>query len=71
MSRSLRPVAIDSTHRVILPKAVLDALDVKPGDHLAFSIDRDAIRLHRVRWEIVRSSTSKAAHEKPEKTRAE
>lgn len=71
MSGSLRPVAIDSAHRVILPKAVLDALDVKPGDYLTFSFDGDAIRLHRMRWEIVRPPTSKAAHETQETARPE
>lgn len=45
-----KPRAIDPQNRVVLPREVLRALDVRSGDFVTFEINGADVRIVRVRW---------------------
>lgn len=47
-----RPRLIDTQMRVILPQEVVDALKVKEGDYVAFTVDSGGVHLRRVEWVV-------------------
>lgn len=46
------PRIIDPSRRLILPQEVLDAMGVKPGDHLGFKIDGKKVHLVKATWNL-------------------
>lgn len=44
------PRAIDAQGRVLLPREILDALGVGPGDWVGFAVEGDEARIYRVKW---------------------
>ena len=43
------PRLVDSRNRVALPRAVLAALDLRPGDYVTFLVDElGGVRMHRL-----------------------
>lgn len=52
MSRPMegtRPRLVDSHMRVVLTPEVAKALRVRPGDHVAFVLEGDEVRVRKVR----------------------
>lgn len=47
MADSIRKARLGAKAQVVLPKEVRDALDLKPGDTLAFVIDGTDVRIVR------------------------
>lgn len=47
-----KPRLIDRQNRVSIPPEALKALDVKPGDHVAFEVSGKTVTLHKVKWTI-------------------
>lgn len=47
-----KPRIIDRQNRVALPADVMAVLGVKSGDYIAFDVDGNEVRLHRVRWAL-------------------
>ncbi|MCA1812060.1 MAG: AbrB/MazE/SpoVT family DNA-binding domain-containing protein [Halobacteriales archaeon] len=45
----INPRLVDQHMRVVLPKNVAAALHVRQGDHVAFQVDGDEVRLRKVR----------------------
>ncbi len=45
-----KPRLIDGQNRVALPREVLDALGVERGDHVAFEVSGNRVRLLRATW---------------------
>lgn len=43
---------MDDRNRVAVPRQVLEALGVGPGDHVVFVIDDGGVRLRRVDWRV-------------------
>lgn len=48
----LDPRLVDPRNRVALPRSVLRALGLQPGDYVCFVADGDAIRLRKVEWRL-------------------
>jgi len=49
-----KPRLVDQQNRVSLPPEVLEALQVKAGELVAFSVDGKNVRLHKVLWRVDR-----------------
>lgn len=55
MARSfqgINPRLVDQHMRVVLPKNVADALNVKQGDHVAFVVAGDEVKLRKVKLSL-------------------
>lgn len=48
----LQPRLVDQHKRVVLPKEVLDILDLESGDHVAFAIEGKRVEILKVNWTV-------------------
>ena len=44
----INPRLVDQHMRVVLPKNIADALRIKRGDHVAFIVEEDSIKIRKV-----------------------
>ncbi|MHB8634133.1 MAG: AbrB/MazE/SpoVT family DNA-binding domain-containing protein [Thermoplasmatota archaeon] len=51
-SKRLDPRLVDRYLRVVLPKEVVAALKVGPGDHVAFVVEGNRVEVRKVRMSL-------------------
>lgn len=48
----LDPRLVDPRNRVALPRSVLRALGLRPGDYVCFTAEGSAVRIRKVEWRV-------------------
>lgn len=48
----LDPRLVDPRNRVALPRSVLRALGLRPGDYVCFVAEGPAVRIRKVEWRV-------------------